>query len=574
MTTPSAVTSNALAPELSRIITSYKNGLSNCFLMTGNITDYPAPGSLTRWHRYLYNFGVSAKFEIVGVFSPASGWTLVHGEEKFRELIAPADDGAAADPLAKLFGNDDETAEPQTPPLPTETVDALKAMNLAAAETRCLFVLTPGHVIAPKASAGMMQFDDRSAGVLLSEAAMSEAIVQTGSMFILLAEGTEELNDAVVRLWEQIEIAIPALENRVEFVRQYLAAFVDDDGKPLFSPKITAEQFGFATAGLNYSQIEKIILRGYGESGDLSFDYVQDAKTAIIRAEYGDVAEIIAPVSTFDDIGGLDHLKAFFQREIVGAIRDGDYWSVPMGVLMTGAPGTGKTIMAEALAGEVGSVVFKLNLGGQIASKWQGEGERNLRRFLKLVETLGGIVFIDEIDQDLRRGEGSGSGGSQQENRIFKMLMEFMSDTKHRGHIVFLAATNRPDLIDAALMRAGRFDVSVLFTVPSADERKDLFRVLSRKYGFNCPKNIPAEAINLTDGWTGAEMEPLIQKARRLNEREGVAAGQALILAAKKVIPTTKDKELMTRLGIEAINDLDLVPPGYEDMYWATRKAK
>jgi transitional endoplasmic reticulum ATPase len=172
---------------------------------------------------------------------------------------------------------------------------------------------------------------------------------------------------------------------------------------------------------------------------------------------------------------------------------------------------------------------------------------------------------MDEIDQSIRRGRGEGEG-SGVSNRVFKRIMEFMSQTRHRGRVVFLAATNRPDLMDAALRRPGRFDKKIPFLIPGEEERKEIFKVMSRKYGGLTLSHIPEEVINYTKGWTGAEIEAAVIKAVELKEDEGLPFTEALVEAVQRVRPSTADIEMMTRLAIEETNDIDLLPNEYKRM--------
>ena len=235
-----------------------------------------------------------------------------------------------------------------------------------------------------------------------------------------------------------------------------------------------------------------------------------------------------------------------------------------MGVLLTGPAGTGKSIMAEAVATESGTNAVKLRIGGQIASKWQGEGERNLGKALRAIKGLAPtIVFIDEIDQAVQRG-GEGSG-NQQDQRIFQRLLEFMSDTNQRGEVVFLAATNRPDLMDAALRRPGRFDKKIPFLIPDDQERISIAKVMSKRYLGEIIEMDDA-SVQATEGWTGAEIEAAVVKALELIEDEDLSPVEALAQASLRLSPSTADIELMTMLAVQECNDADLLPPRYREM--------
>jgi SpoVK/Ycf46/Vps4 family AAA+-type ATPase len=171
--------------------------------------------------------------------------------------------------------------------------------------------------------------------------------------------------------------------------------------------------------------------------------------------------------------------------------------------------------------------------------------------------------FIDEVDQAISRG-GS-VGGSQQDRHIFQRLLEWMSDTGHRGRAVVLAATNRPDLMDAALRRPGRFDKKIPFLIPDEEERQAIFAVMCRRYGLQVER-IPETCVTATDGWTGAEIEGATVKAVELTEDEELEPTEALTQAVRRIRPSTADIEFMTLLAVAEVNDLDLLPPKYRGL--------
>jgi SpoVK/Ycf46/Vps4 family AAA+-type ATPase len=140
-----------------------------------------------------------------------------------------------------------------------------------------------------------------------------------------------------------------------------------------------------------------------------------------------------------------------------------------------------------------------------------------------------------------------------------------MSDTGHRGRVIFLAATNRPDLMDAAMRRPGRFDKKIPFLAPDESEREAIFDVMARKYGISI-KSIPTACVTATNGWTGAEIEAAVVKEVEVMEDDGLTAQKALITAVSEISPSTSDIEFMTLLAIQECNDRSLLPPKYREM--------
>jgi SpoVK/Ycf46/Vps4 family AAA+-type ATPase len=182
-----------------------------------------------------------------------------------------------------------------------------------------------------------------------------------------------------------------------------------------------------------------------------------------------------------------------------------------MGILFLGPPGTGKTLVAEALAKESQRNFVKL---GDIREKWVGQSERNLTQVLEVIDAMRPIiVFVDEIDQ--AKGQRSEGGDSGVSGRIFAKLLTFMSDPERRGQVLIIAASNRPDKIDLAMKRAGRFDLKLPFFLPEKEDRVDIFKVILKS------NQIPYDSKNIdfnqladkTNGYSGAEIEMICNEA-------------------------------------------------------------
>jgi SpoVK/Ycf46/Vps4 family AAA+-type ATPase len=382
--------------------------------------------------------------------------------------------------------------------------------------------------------------------------------MRSGNPVILLTSNLSDLHMAIRSAsskFEAIRVPLPDRRARLEFIGQYR----EKNQKTVWEP--TPEQLANATAGLSLIHIEDIFLRAE-QDGKLTWDLVRERKQDIVASEFGEVLEILEPRFGFEMIGGLDHVKRFFQDSVINPMRSGNLKRVPMGILLTGPAGTGKTAVAEAVAFEAKVMCFILN-PAKIFGKYVGDTERNLDRALNAIDASEqAIVFVDEMDQSVSRGSSGDSGVS---NRFFKRLMEFMSDTGHRGRIVFLAATNRPDLMDAALRRPGRFDKKIPFLIPDETERKAIFEVMARKYGLQI-QDVPASCIKATVGWTGAEIELVTVKAVEVMEDEGKSPEDSLKYATTVISPSTADVEFMTLLAVRECNDKTLLPPQYQKL--------
>jgi SpoVK/Ycf46/Vps4 family AAA+-type ATPase len=201
---------------------------------------------------------------------------------------------------------------------------------------------------------------------------------------------------------------------------------------------------------------------------------VQRAKSDAIEAQSAELLEVVRPERGFNEIGGLDSLKNYLRKRTALMRQRSRSPLVPNGLLLAGPPGTGKTIIAEALAFESGFNLVKMR---KIQDKWIGSSERNLDLVINLLKDLHPvIVFVDEIDQAMVRRDTGQSGDSGVGARMFARILEEMSNPENRGNILWVAATNRADLIDAALLR--RFDRVIPLLTPDVHESCRIFAAM------------------------------------------------------------------------------------------------
>jgi len=513
--------------------------------------------------------------EIVAIYSLDRGITfpLESTKQKALEILGLINkDRGSTDPALDALRLVSATPVADEQELPRSPLDALGLLDKLLRTPRpqkgkdpppmATVIIERAEIIVPDADLATMSSNDRTALATIVRWGTDLEIEKAGNPVILivgtLADLHKELRAARNR-FEAIEVPLPDFDARRRFVERY----INERGRFVLNDDLTIEAVANATAGLSLIQVEDILLRAEG-TGVLTNDLIGDRKQSIVKAAFGDVLEILDPRFGFDDIGGFEYIKEFFLRSVIRPICEGRRSRVPMGVLMTGPAGTGKSIMAEAVAKEAGINAVRLRIGGQITAKWQGEGERNLEKALRAIAGLAPtIVFIDEIDQAMKRGDDGCS--NQQDQRIFQRLLEFMADTSHRGEIVFLAATNRPDLMDAALRRPGRFDKKIPFLISCRDERDAILRVMARRY-LGQEVNVPDEVLDCTEGWTGAEIEAAVVKAAEIVEDEDVELTWALSQAVQRLSPSTADIQLMTLMAVAECNDRDLLPPKYREM--------
>lgn len=228
---------------------------------------------------------------------------------------------------------------------------------------------------------------------------------------------------------------------------------------------------------------------------------------------------------TFGDVAGIDQAKLEL-NEVVDFLKNADRFTavgakIPKGVLLVGPPGTGKTLLARAVAGEAGVPFFSIS-GSEFVEMFVGVGASRVRDLFEQAKANAPcIVFIDEIDAVGRqRGAGLGGGNDEREQTLNQLLTEMDGFEGNTG-IIIIAATNRPDVLDAALLRPGRFDRQVVVDRPDYAGRLEILRVHAR--GKTLAKDVDVEKIaRRTPGFTGADLSNLLNEAAILAARRNL----------------------------------------------------
>ena len=253
---------------------------------------------------------------------------------------------------------------------------------------------------------------------------------------------------------------------------------------------------------------------------------------------------------TFDDVAGIDEAKAELQ-EIVDFLRDPQKFQrlggkIPKGVLLVGPPGTGKTLLARAIAGEANVPFFTIS-GSDFVEMFVGVGASRVRdMFEQGKKNAPCIIFIDEIDAVGRhRGAGLGGGNDEREQTLNQLLVEMDGFESNEG-VILIAATNRPDVLDPALLRPGRFDRQVVVPNPDVNGREKILSVHMKKVPL-APDVNPKTIARGTPGFSGADLANLVNEAALLAARNGKrVVGHAEFEAAKdKVLMGVERKSLV-----------------------------
>jgi transitional endoplasmic reticulum ATPase len=330
--------------------------------------------------------------------------------------------------------------------------------------------------------------------------------------------------------------------------------------------KIAAVTHGFVGADLSALSKEAamIVLRrvlpDINLQGDEELPPELLEKLVIMHSDFMEALKVVRPSAlrevlieipniTYSDIGGLEHVKQELVEAVEWPLRHKEAFTrlgvkPPKGVLMYGPPGTGKTLLAKAVAHESESN-FILVKGPELLSKWVGESEKAVRKiFEKARQTSPTIIFFDEIDSLApRRGMNSDSSVTE---RVVNQLLTEMDGLQELNDIVIIAATNRPDILDTALLRPGRFDRIILVPVPDKKSRKQIFEVHTKDMPLAKDVDVGA-LVEKTEGYVGADIEAVCREAAILSLRDDIKTKEVsekfFKLAMDKVKPSV-NKEI------------------------------
>lgn len=523
-------------------LNKYKAGISHEFLLYFNVRDLV--DNYRYIDRYLYeNFIKPRNFSIVAFYDISRGLSFLNAgmEREFNIITRNEASNLMLSTPSKIF------------PYIGKVLESTKT---------ALFI---NHVekIIPAGDIGSMSLEERIALIWICEWSVNPRISSVGSAIFMLADNLADVSREVLKAsyrTEPILVELPGEKERREYI-EYLVKTKD------IKINITLDEFAKLSSGLNKKSIKDIALKAEAEGVPVSFDFIKEKKHSVLKKEYGDVLEFIYPEIGFDDIGGMERAKNYLLKNVVHPIKSGDLRRVPMGILLCGPSGTGKTLLVNALAKESGFNCVKIDMA-RILGQYVGESEKNFKKCLLGAQSQQPvIVFVDEIDTTFRRGEYGDSGVSR---NIFSEFLQFTGNTANRGKIIFIAATNRPDLIDPALKRAGRFDKKIPILLPDMEERAEIFKIMIKKYGFNTDIPDFTPFAGQTENYTGAEIEVVVRKAYEIAcEREAPDAtisGEILNEAINKCRPSTQQVEFMTMIAVEECDDRDLLPEKYWNM--------
>ena len=410
-----------------------------------------------------------------------------------------------------IFGTEYAKKLPKDPVRVFALLDNYFRLRLADGK-RIAAIIDYAETIVPMAEASSYSAEERGALVYLQKWSHDPALLDNDFTFVLIAENLTDLNRSFIQspYNAEIEIVMPGAEERSSFATWFL----DQHGRgAVFQEHSDVESAALAqnTAGLGYVQLRTILADVVENREPLTFDTLTEKKKELIEAEAYGLLEFVETDYNLDMVAGHTEAKEHL-RAAAEALKKGRPDVMPMGYLVAGPVGTGKTFMITTFAGEIGIPMVKLK---NFRSQWQGVTEGNLEKILSLLRAMNPVaVMIDEADAAL--GDRNSQGDSGVSNRVFGQIAQAMSDTRYRGKIIWFLVTARPDLMPVDLKRQGRAEEHLaLFYPTTREDREELLRVMMKKTKTKIPmEDVPEALLDGERTYSGADMESLLTRAK------------------------------------------------------------
>lgn len=542
-----------LPPWAAKLIALYESHAANQFILYGNVNDrFLLDGkSLGTLGEFLTRI-LMPRFDVVLTYDLGNGVRIEKGGE-----------------IVTAWPGYKET--PELPKQPRHAAEWLTrffrySANLArlGQESRQIgFTMKAAHLVAP-ALPGALNYDLSALALLMRDWAADDLLTRHSIATFLIADNLNDLHPLLINHPRSapVEIPLPPMFQ----LRDALAFFAYGHGSVLaeFAPgyeSLAAQLTGTTVVAVQNLVRVKAHAREVLHAGDLV-----SMRKELVEKDSAGLIEFLESSRTLDDFHAQQRLRDWLRQDIQ-LWRMNEVQALPMGYLLCGPVGTGKTYLVECLAGEAGVPVVKLK---NFRDKWVGSTEGNLEKIFRLLKGLGRcFVFIDEADQALGKRD-AGSSDSGLSGRIYGMFAEQMSNPANRGKIIWILASSRPDLIEVDLKRPGRVDVKIpIFPTTTAAEGFSLIRALAKRRGVELAESDFAGVETLIPALlTPGAAESIAVKLYRAVRTSSLAPAAALrdTLDGYQA-PVPQDvMEFQIALAVREASDGDFVPEVFRGM--------
>ncbi|MEO6213337.1 MAG: AAA family ATPase [Vicinamibacterales bacterium] len=540
------------AAQLSEL---YFSGTTAAFLLHGNTYDLSRIGGATD-----VRYGVLAEFlaeQLFGRWSLVLHYDLGRGlrvlagrdEQRLKEMVTLAN---------KRLG--DVSSLSRDPAATFALLDRFVRQNIMAPEDDRIslaVIMEQASFLFPSGEPGRQTLQSSAQLVTMLNWAMSPHVKRLNMAFIMVDEKLADVSDRLAGNPHvaTIEVPLPDQKERDTFIR----ASIGEAPIETFSD-FDAAQLAALTAGISLTDLN-VLVQSARESGKrLDATVFRALKKRLLERQCRGLLEFIEPRWTLDTVVGHDAAKQRL-RDDAALLKRGALDTLPMGYLLCGPVGTGKSFLAQCVSGEIGVPCVMLK---NFRSKYVGETEGNLERVLSVLRAMGPVVVVvDEADAALGSREQSGDSGTS--SRVFGMIASQMGDTAYRGRIIWMLLTARPDLLPIDLKRQGRAEIHIpLFYPTDENEIRQMFVILAKKLGSRVAvEDVPA--IPQRGHLSGADIEGMVGRAWRTSLLAGAdhITREALAEVVSQFMPSTQglERELQETAAILECTDRQFLPP-------------
>lgn len=536
------------------------------FILHGNIVDFvrveeEKNGAITARYLKLKDYLQNELFkrrDLIVTYDRASGIAFRDAEMKRDFLLSVQ----AFDTLNKT---NFATSLPKDPARAFAILENYFRIRLTDGK-KIAFIIDYADTLVPMGQASYFSAEDRAILVYLLKWAKESLFLNSDMTSVLLTDNVNDLNTQLVRnpFTVELEIPYPQEEERLKFISYFIAKTPDARQYLEMTPEVLAKN----TAGLTVVQLQTLLSEVTEHKEMYTYLQLNTRKKEIIESEAGGLLGFVETKFTLDNVAGHKYAKQAL-REAAAALKAGRQDVMPMGYLVNGPVGTGKTFMVSCFASDIGVPMVELK---NFRSQWQGVTEANLEKVLKILKAMNPVaVMIDEADAYL--GNRNSSGDSGVSSRVFSMIASFMSNTEHRGKIIWFLLTARPDLMPVDLKRQGRAEEHIaLFYPETIEEKKELLQVMLRKTKIKelTPESFSDDFYTKLRINSGADMEAALTRAKFRGASLGLAALTVEVVGQTfdDFIPPTypEEVELMNLVAVLECTSKALLPERYKAM--------
>ncbi len=545
----------------------FRTGSVSQFIIYGNIFDVvPARTAAGRRQVSLKAFleeVMFSSYDVVIEYDRSKGLRLVRGAEDYAkwldQLAGPEAQGLA---LVRESGK------------ALELIDRyiLRSLNLQSLNNggtvprKIAIIIDFAEFVVPDGQAIQLTGEFSANIVKILGWANDPAIQQSNIATVLLTEKLHDLNDLVVQNPHSSKLLIP-LPNEQEML-EYIQLLAETQFTDLAKQcEVSLEVLAGRLVGLSRIGARTAIALTIKNGRKITTQWLMKIRKDMIEQECQGLLEFVESPFTLDNVAGLDAAKDWLRQD-TALLKKGVMHALPMGYLICGRIGTGKTFIVTCWAGELGIPCAVLK---NFRDRWIGATESNLEKIFAILHALGQVVvFVDEADQVAgKRDSGAEDGGLS--GRVYGMLAKEMSDTTNRGKIVWVFATSRPDLLEVDLKRQGRLDVHIpLFGPQTPQEVQTLLLSVAKKLKFPVsPADLPEMPEKLLLG--GNELEGILVRALRaweLQEGDKRPLKDLLRDVFRDVRPNANSRKLeyMDLVAVKECTDERFLPKPFQEL--------